>query len=303
MKRLLVVLLFASNLMTFAQKEWAPVGAKWHYDKFQGMMSSAKGYVLIESIKDSIINDTNVRVLTVTYVKPDGDTLKYPHEYTYSDAGKVYFWKNNQFHLLYNFNAAKDSTWNIFSSGYNACGKDSSGSVIVDSVRIEQINQQSFKCLYVSPGQSSIWEYQKIIEPIGSVYYMFPSPVFCGIADDDMSYFAGTLRCYEDNQIGLINFTFNQACNYITTGISELPSNKIKVYPNPFIKIINIENNEPGIVNSELLILDVYGAIRYSTMNLDKIKTIDLGNLKPGIYIIKILANNRLIYSNKICKI
>ena len=303
MKILILFLFVANSLFLFAQKEWAPVGAKWHYDKFQGMMSSAKGYVVIESIKDSIINDTNVRVLTVTYIKPDGDTIKYPQEYTYSDSGKVYFWRNKQFHLQYNFNAARDSSWSIFNTGYNSCGTDSSGSVKVDSVRMENINGQSLKCLYVSPFQASVWEYQKIIEPLGSVYFMFPSPVFCGIFDEDLSYFAGPLRCYADNQIGLINFNFNQACNFITTGLSELPSEKVKLFPNPFTTLINVEINDLNNATAELLIMDIYGGIQYTQRNLNKIKTIDLGTLKPGIYIIKILVNNRLIYLNKICKI
>lgn len=301
MKKLVLLYFIFNSSLLFSQKEWAPIGAKWHFDKPDGMMSAAIGYVLIECTKDSIINNKNVRVLTLKYIQPNGDTVKYPNEYTYSESGKVYVWKKKQFHLLYNFNVNKDSTWDIFSADTNPCGKDSSGSVKVDSVRTEVINQQSLKCIYVSPTKSSIWTYRKIIEPFGSIDYLFPLPVFCGISDDFP--FASPLRCYEDTHIGLISFTTNKACNYITTGLPVLSSKSIKVYPNPIHDQITIEFNGLLEGNAEILIVDVNGSIRYSKENIGVVEKIDLGNLATGIYLIKIMQKNHLIYLNKLCKI
>jgi hypothetical protein len=303
MKKIILILILCKCSYLIAQVEWAPIGAKWYYDKPDGMMSSGVGYVLITSDKDSVLNSTSVRVLTVRYFKPSGDTVKYPNIYTYSQAGKVYYWENKQFHLLYNFSAAKDSVWDIYSLDSNPCGKDSIGSIKVDSVKTEQINQHSFKCLYVSPLPTSIWTYRKIIEPIGSVDYIFPLPIFCGIADNMP--FASPLRCYDDPNIGSVSFLQGKTCDYLVTGVKQLITNecKVKIYPNPFSSHINLKFDTPPRTQISLIIENIYGSLMYFKEELRICEYIDLNSFIPGIYIIKLLENNRLIYLTKIFKI
>jgi len=302
MKSLFIILLVIISISTKAQTEWAPIGAKWYYDKPEGMMSGAVGYVLISSTKDTIIGSKNIRVLTVDYYKSNDSIVKYPAIYTYYESGKVYYWNNDQFFLLYNFNATKDTVWQIINTiDHNSCGAETFGSVIVDSVRAEQIGQNNLKCLYVSPNKSSVWEYRKVIEPIGSTFYMLPTPVFCGVADDFP--FAAPLRCYEDHLLGIVHFDLFTKCDFISTAIEQFNKGKIIISPNPFSSFLALRFATQPNHHVNLVVFNLIGSVVYSLDNLTLEQTINLEFLKPGIYLFQILENNNVILSNKILKI
>lgn len=46
MKKLILILFLLSTIVTYAQKEFAPIGAKWYYRSIEGMNPPNEGYVL-----------------------------------------------------------------------------------------------------------------------------------------------------------------------------------------------------------------------------------------------------------------
>ena len=73
--------------------------------------------------------------------------------------------------------------------------------------------------------------------------------------------------------------------------------NNNKIYPNPVISKLHLEN---FCTKKKIIIMDVYGKqiLSFYTEN----NTINLKNLKKGIYIIKINCNNQQVYTKKIVK-
>lgn len=77
----------------------------------------------------------------------------------------------------------------------------------------------------------------------------------------------------------------------ITTGLLQLPKNNIKIYPNPSSKVIYID----GINYCCVDIMNLRGQLVYSKKGLSNQNKIDISDLLPGIYIIKIKSNQNLI--------
>lgn len=78
-----------------------------------------------------------------------------------------------------------------------------------------------------------------------------------------------------------------------TTTISELNSEEIKVFPNPFFKKFIIESKL--ISNSLILIYDINGKLLYKNLLKSNINEIEINGseIKPGVYLLKILLLNK----------
>lgn len=83
---------------------------------------------------------------------------------------------------------------------------------------------------------------------------------------------------------------FSNEYNYTHIGIDEI-ENHLKVYPNPFLREIQIEIDEPF----ELEMLDSKGQTQFLNQFNEGINAIDLTDLKSGIYIMKIRINGKLL--------
>ncbi len=76
----------------------------------------------------------------------------------------------------------------------------------------------------------------------------------------------------------------------ISTKIDEFDNN-ISIYPNPTSDLINIS----GIYNAHIMLYDIDGKMIYSE-KIEKNKTsINLSNINNGIYILRIIENNKII--------
>ena len=82
-----------------------------------------------------------------------------------------------------------------------------------------------------------------------------------------------------------------------STGISELNSSNIKVYPNPAKHFFTIELPEE---NTDLKLVDISGRIIYQQKNQTGKVNLDCQNVAPGIYFLQLINQNSLVYSSKI---
>ncbi len=73
--------------------------------------------------------------------------------------------------------------------------------------------------------------------------------------------------------------------------VNNLSGTEISVYPNPAVDNINITN----ISNSDISISDISGKIVFRKSNCNETESINLSNIKPGIYFITLRNNNKVI--------
>jgi hypothetical protein len=232
-KIILLVLAFASNI-ALAQN-FAPVGAKWHYNTHSHSgMTPITRYTILEVIKDSIIQEKYCTVLS------SGDIF---HE----DDGKVFIVEGQDFNLLFDFNAQPGDSWQV--KAEDVCSTGTATEFLkVENVDIVKLNGKMLKRIWVRFPIDSYWGFEigvslhAIIETIGPLGFMFPQQ-FC-MAD---AYFNGHLRCYEDNYLGKFETGIVESCTYTSTGVAEIMREQIaRAFPNPSTGRVFIEGVKAG---------------------------------------------------------
>lgn len=103
MKQLFVAIFLVVSLGSFAQKEFAPIGAEWYYEKMLSQNPPEAGYIKLTSVKDSTIENKAVRVIEVLFAPNDSTQIVEGYEYLHQSGDTIWYWKNKQFHMLYNF--------------------------------------------------------------------------------------------------------------------------------------------------------------------------------------------------------
>ncbi len=297
--KILLTLLFAVSMQfSFAQNEWAPIGAKWYYD-YPGDMGWLN-YTTIESVGDTIIQGKSCRILQMSR---NIDSLRL---YTYSDSNIVWVYKKGNFYKLYDFNANPGDTWEVIDV-FARCDADSMATVRVDSVGYITINSTTLKYIVIKFLTTEYWGFQlsspgtlfKIIETIGPMGYMFPQK-FCHL---DYPY-PNSLRCYSDSLFGFYETGIVDSCTYIATVIKENNLNNTPYfYPNPCNNIINIDFSNK-VKEREINIYNIYGEKIKTFILYDKNNCIlDISDFNSGYYILNIKEKNNYMLNQKIIKL
>ena len=276
---------------------WALPSTKWTYSL---EAIAASGYLAISVEGDTIIDGKQCTILSkkITikdYYTGNIDTAFMGSEITYIDNNVVYNYRFGQFFTLYDFNAVAGSQWEVAGDLNVGSGCDSFGTVTVDSTDIVVINSIPLKCLYVTINYAEHWQFtDKIIERIGCVGYMLPSPYCPGVAND--GYWPEPLRCYQDSIFGIYETGIKDSCNWLPTGISatEHVDSRPQIWPNPvdellFIRVpqlMRLPENNPVSVSS------LSGQVYFEGPLNKGVNVLQVGNLPPGIYIIGLKASD-----------
>jgi hypothetical protein len=287
MKKLIFIILIAITIHATSQ-EFAPVGAKWHYD--QGTFNPGlTTYQTLESISDTTINGIPCRKL-MKISRMGGTEISYQYMYSVNDS--VYFYAENGFHLLYDFGAVTGDTVTV---GYFTTYDGSPLKMSIDSTDSIIINGQTRKLQYVSCGDGLVIEFGGIvIEGIGNVASMFPR--------FDLS-LDGPLRCYEDSVTGLFINPYHpgngwnfQDCEQVLTGLAgQGITTDILIHPNPATRFLEITNLDRP---TDFTFYDLQGR-RIKDGTIVPSQLIDLNDLPAGIYFLK-LRNSKLLLTKKI---
>ena len=128
------------------------------------------------------------------------------------------------------------------------------------------------------------------IEGVGSVNGLFYSAWYIM----DAGY---QLLCFHSNDTLVYLNSPDGTCGYIFVGvIDQVSSSTIKIYPNPFTNVLNIESSVDFMVR----IYDASGIEIYSGRD----QTIDLSWLNTGLYFLRLYdSNNRVTTTNKLLKL
>lgn len=279
MKKKMLSLLLLLSTCAFAQN-FAPIGSTWYFNR-STVNPDYKTYKKFESIKDTTINGQNCMKI----VESIENTL-YEIQYMFSRNDSVFFWAENEFHLLYDFNAEKGETVIL---DYFKKSNGESLDMVIDSTIMTEINGISRKIQYITCGDGLSIEFPgPIIQGIGSAYYMFPT------FDNAMN---GSLRCYQDNSLGLYKNPYyaggwNKECDYITTGTNEIKADKdFVIVPNPVNSTFKVSNLNSS---SNFKIIDLNGKTLLEG-NLKPNEEINLSSIDKGVYFIQFESENKLI--------
>lgn len=127
------------------------------------------------------------------------------------------------------------------------------------------------------------------IEGIGGVAGIFSDPFYI--------FETGSwLMCVKDINGNIIMDIDGSCFDFITSTAETKRNPKINIFPNPFSESITIKS---PLSELHVIIYNQYG-IAVINKDLGSEHIIDLSNLRKGIYLLKILKNNNLIYSEKI---
>ena len=77
-----------------------------------------------------------------------------------------------------------------------------------------------------------------------------------------------------------------------------------KLYPNPANNLINLSYEFGNGVSYEVACFDINGkqVLNTSWINNSTMKQIDISNLTPGVYLLKIVSGNDIIHTEKVVK-
>jgi len=266
------------------QSIWFENGASWHYRYGEGMEARTAGYEKLEVTGDTVINNTDYRIINRIRVYSNEVMLELDNLYLRYDSEKdqVYRYIDSSEYLLYDFSADKGDT--IIVKAISGGGDISFCHLFVDSIRIELFSDSiQRRVQYLTDIQSDRFYFAgKIIEGIGSVFFLLPIDVLgcdAGCADD--------LRCYQDSKVVITNP--NIECEGLVTSSYQEFSvlDEIKVYPNPALDLLYLESKN---TISTVTILDLNGSEIYQKPVDCLLKTnIEIQTLASGMYLIQVL--------------
>lgn len=283
MKTLILFLLLSK--LSFAQT-WAPIGAKWTYTQ-STVNPNYITFKTFESISDTSINGQNCKILNVIENSGPGFSITY-QEFTYSDSNKVYFYKDNDWCLIYDFNAKQNDSF-VLNCTFGAVKHPVVVKVIaVDTITIngKQLKRFDYLVSDLLIGFSGF-----VIEGIGNTYGMFP------VVHHTLG--IGPLRCYEDSILGLYknqyyyrnrDSAWQQDCDLIITSVDKPNVAKnSKVFPNPFYDHLTFQflNN----IQTTVTLYDLMGKCVLAQIFTNH-ATINTEHLPRSIYFYEVRSNN-----------
>lgn len=311
-KQISILLIFCLlNLPSFAQI-WVQPNAVWHYDFSNG---SSGGFVKIEYIKDTLLDAKVSKMFLTTkfeFVVDQNNVTQFlgstvvDSNYTWNNSDTVFYWKNNQFEILYDFTKTIGDYWVIGSGGNNESGCSSISTVEVLGENLVDYNGISYASFDLYSADSSNYKlrgkynsrFGAYSEIQGSYNLIFPSQSwFCdsSIPDESPQFI---FRCFEDD--GLTYNPSGEDCEYLLTHLGIEGLNKsITISPNPFqsgIKINGIDACE------KIVITDSRGTTIKEFFTINELNATSLEYLVEGIYFVQIQQKNNQINTIKILK-
>lgn len=292
------LIFFLSNSLFSQTTEFAPVGAKWWYNQTQAF-EPQNSYWIYESEKDTIHDGKIFRKILRSEISSTDETLY--------DADPVFLYQEDE--KLYITYDVTDTTLEYFD--FTAEPGDTIRTIalydineyaisIVDSIKTVNLSGIDFKAYYLHDAELSdryLFNFTSVFyETIGSAAYFFPQS---GIVDPPEG---GPLRCYEDDSIGLIKYTDAETCEYIVS-TDEYISPSFNVFPNPVsdkMYLYGIGDEDVYFVFSD--ITGKHILINFEYTNSGNVVA-DVSAISPGVYFVTMYSENRIIGTQKICKL
>jgi hypothetical protein len=304
-------LVFCFARQANAQTEFAPTGAEWHYTYTFGCCPK-EHFNHIVSEKDTTVERNSCRVLRQYYDHSNAANETYIIK---QEQGKVYYYYQEQFNLLFDFDAEVNDTveFTFMYKKYDndfPSGKDTllSARFYVEDITTNVQNLKTFGTKVIDEDADKLYEVFNYLDYRSHYTYTEKiglhgefMPVFDNAAHPDMEVFRW-LRCYSDTNFSFMSDEWSAMslpCDYSIATSFDMPKDEnIKIYPNPFNNTVFVFANRGG--NIELI--DVSGKVVYSSELSNGINEISTGHFLTGIYFVKVRTKDNIIHTFKIIK-
>lgn len=296
------VTVFLSLFLTYGFSQvWIDSSATWTYDYWN---VSEQGTIRWEYTRDSIIQGRNSQIIKQTkfrYGGPFSGVINEGEVYTTVSNDSVFYWRDNQFLLLYDFGASIGDTWLVSIDSADSACEDSAfveviniGSTIINGNNLRtltlQLNSNSFR------GVSGVVT-ERFGSPSGLSFGFLPGYFGCQGSSTIYEFSQLTFRCYEDKTFSNYNPSGKNCDTLTANSINEIDSQNLILYPNPTND--NLRIDLPNNKISNISIIDIYGKLlsqHYSTQN------IDVSNLISGVYYLRVVTDKEIIITKPFVK-
>lgn len=297
LKSLLYLILFFNSSITFSQT-WMDSGAKWTFDYWN---VGEYGTYRSEYLSDSIFEGKNCQMIKQTkyaYGGPNPGINEMGNVFMYASNDSVFYWKNDQFFLLYDFGAEIGDTW-VFSIDTMDEACQDTAIVQVMNVGTTTINGFLLRTLTLQTISNSFSGISGVVterfgSPTGTSFGFLPG--YQGCPESEVSYDVDllTFRCYEDDNFPSYNPT-NLDCDTLTLDlIEDIDLAQFHLFPNPSNHFLSVTDQNNSI--KRISLVDLTGS---EVFTISKNETIDVSSLKSGVYFVEIETK----YAIKINKI
>lgn len=307
-----IIIIFLSFVLncSYGQLEFAPIGAKWTYETtiypiFGGKINLI---TIFESVQDTLINQKKCRLLKRYKISKDKNgNLQNPYFYSpaviFQNGDKIFHLFRDSFYLLYDWSLKSGDSMELqgeifpnesLSLSYFTKIKSN----IIDTsfgFSIRKINQDMI-CYGMFGRIDNVIQFEKFGMIENSLFYFGE---FCGIDYGTKFH----LRCYQDDQVGLIKFD-SISCDSIRTNTKEVSNGQNPIiYPTIVTNNLNLLMASDQIVKLEIYSIDGIKQVNAIINNNFSKDIIDVSLLDPNVYFLKIYLKNGIIQVEKFIKI
>ena len=300
MKNSLLLLFTIISLSALAQSSnWIKGHAVWNYEWY--MPGFVGGVLRIETIGDTSLQGYTCQKLKcdnheIFIINQNGDQAHYvttTYNYIYFEQDTVWYLKNNQFSVLYDFTVMEGQTRFLGIGGENQQCNDSSY-LFIDSIYNGNLNGVNTTFYQTRDSSSNSIQHGGLVNArfgmmssdFSPSHQLFPVNGWCIQSPNDGRYYK--LRCFQDDSL-----TYNPTsvdCEYYTyLKLNESKLNAISVFPNPSTGKIELLSD---ISLKHIQVMNLVGAtLKEFDANLT-LKEIDLTDLPQGTYFLNIENSN-----------
>ncbi|MEQ8519417.1 MAG: T9SS type A sorting domain-containing protein [Cytophagales bacterium] len=305
MKKLLLItfslLTFNFSLFTFHysfSQSFGQLGSEWYFDgNHGGPCPQVCSYVHVQSVSDSIINGKTCHKLIAnhTWHNNISNTYTYPSMFVYEESDTVFMWSpvNQKFLVTYIFNVNTGDSIVLDYPSFleNSQATDTTYNMVIDSVTQQNLDGQLLNKYYF---HSDLLFGTHYMDRIGSFFWFYPRFVIILEAG------AG-LRCYSDSQIdtSLVSYPCDSLWNLFSVIENLELANEIRLFPNPASAQLNISIPNFSFQTFNVQLFDLQGNLRIRTQITKESQTLDVSDLKSGMYIYEIESEGQF-YRNKL---
>jgi hypothetical protein len=313
-KGIILISLFLIAISSNAQV-WVDSGAVWHYD-YSSLATG--GYVKYIYEKDTLILNKLCQKITKSsmdfYFDINGilhywGETKCETNFTYVSGDTVFYYRDDQFFVMYNFGASVGDTWIVSTTnelGY--CNDTSSvevtgtGTMLINGISLRYINLRPTPNSFVGLKGKYIERIGCISTGTGDLQTLFPSEYQCDSLPFAVEFAMYQFRCFEDQSFPLFNVV-GEDCEALFdhVGILQHSEKELFCYPNPTNGIVNLKT--PALESYSLVLYSIFGTEIQKFEISPNNSTIDMSHLPNGIYLLEFQISKNEHVVKKIVKL
>ena len=281
---------------------WCPPGATWVY---RSVCRTCGLFYAFQYVSDTVILDKTVKTLKVSqieYMGIPGDihrvVTEVGKEYMYNSNDSIFWFypADTEFIFIYDFSFTVGDSW-IARNPRASCPDDTTYPIsdtlsVLSIIRDTSTIDSTVSQLSIT-STNNFFDYTYVLRNIGSLYSPFPriNPRKCSDVFSEYGEYFDLLSCYSDSLRGILNFGHITECNTLLGGLSRRLKDEdeklLLVYPNPAYNIVQL-HVDAEYIDGDFSIFDMQGRVIFESPIYDLNLTVDVTQLQPGLYFIRV---------------